>query len=43
MEGTAAGILEECILDDDDSKCERFSNALDKLDMLLGVVSKEQF
>mmetsp|Transcript_34323 Transcript_34323/g.58252 ORF Transcript_34323/g.58252 Transcript_34323/m.58252 type:complete len:121 (-) Transcript_34323:306-668(-) len=42
-EGTAAGLLEECILDDDEGKCERFSNALAKLDALLGVGAGEQF
>jgi hypothetical protein len=43
MEGTAAGLLEECILDDDDGKCEKFSSALDKLDKLLGVGAGEQY
>jgi hypothetical protein len=43
MEGTAAGLLEECILDDDDGKCEKFSGALDKLDKLLGVGAGEQY
>ena len=43
MEGTAAGLLDECILDDDEGKCEKFSNALAKLDSLLGVTSGEQF
>ena len=43
QDGKAAGILEECILDDEDGKCERFSDALEKLDELLGVVAKEQF
>eukprot|EP00584_Thalassiosira_punctigera_P005697 CAMPEP_0172533468 /NCGR_PEP_ID=MMETSP1067-20121228/6163_1 /TAXON_ID=265564 ORGANISM="Thalassiosira punctigera, Strain Tpunct2005C2" /NCGR_SAMPLE_ID=MMETSP1067 /ASSEMBLY_ACC=CAM_ASM_000444 /LENGTH=122 /DNA_ID=CAMNT_0013318115 /DNA_START=108 /DNA_END=476 /DNA_ORIENTATION=+ len=42
-EGTAAGLLDECILDDDDGKCERFSDALSKLDGLLGVGAGEQF
>ena len=42
-EGTAAGILEECILDDDDGKCDRFSNALTTLDGLLGVGAGEQY
>lgn len=42
-EGTAAGLLDECILDDDEGKCERFSNALSKLDGLLGVGAGEQF
>ena len=43
QEGTAAGLLEECLLDDDEGKCERFSNALSKLDSLLGVGAGEQF
>ena len=30
-------------MDDEDGKCERFSDALEKLDELLGVVAKEQF
>lgn len=43
MEGTAAGLLEECILDDDGGKCEKFSDALQKLDKLLGVGAGEQY
>lgn len=43
QEGTAAGLLEECLLDDDDGKCEKFSKALKKLDGLLGVGAGEQF
>mmetsp|Transcript_42536 Transcript_42536/g.76605 ORF Transcript_42536/g.76605 Transcript_42536/m.76605 type:complete len:122 (+) Transcript_42536:138-503(+) len=43
QEGTAAGLLDECILDDDEGKCERFSNSLAKLDGLLGVGAGEQF
>ena len=42
MEGTAAGLLEECVLDDSD-RCEQFSKALTKLDGLLGVVAGEQY
>lgn len=43
-DGTAAGLLEECVLDDDDEgKCERFTNALTKLDNLLGVGAAEQY
>ncbi|KAL3757745.1 hypothetical protein ACHAWU_000386 [Discostella pseudostelligera] len=42
-EGTAAGLLEECVLDDDEGKCERFTNALTKLDGLLGVGAAEQY
>eukprot|EP01083_Nonionella_stella_P098710 277665_1 len=43
QEGTAAGLLEECLLDDDDGKCDRFSSALGKLDSLLGVGAGEQY
>mmetsp|Transcript_2591 Transcript_2591/g.5550 ORF Transcript_2591/g.5550 Transcript_2591/m.5550 type:complete len:121 (-) Transcript_2591:976-1338(-) len=43
MEGTAAGLLDECVLDDDEGKCEKFSNALTKLDSLLGVGAGEQY
>ena len=42
-DGTAAGLLEECVLDDDEGKCERFTNALTKLDNLLGVGAAEQY
>ncbi|KAK1736086.1 hypothetical protein QTG54_013222 [Skeletonema marinoi] len=42
MDGTAAGLLDECVLDDSD-KCENFSKALSKLDGLLGVVAGEQY
>mmetsp|Transcript_17261 Transcript_17261/g.24430 ORF Transcript_17261/g.24430 Transcript_17261/m.24430 type:complete len:124 (-) Transcript_17261:301-672(-) len=42
MEGTAAGLLDECVLDDSD-RCENFSKALSKLDGLLGVVAGEQY
>lgn len=40
---TAAGLLEECVLDDDDGKCERFEISLAKLDSLLGVSVGEQY
>lgn len=43
QEGTAAGLLEECLLDDDEGNCERFDKALCKLDSLLGVGAGEQF
>mmetsp|Transcript_3988 Transcript_3988/g.8174 ORF Transcript_3988/g.8174 Transcript_3988/m.8174 type:complete len:121 (+) Transcript_3988:104-466(+) len=43
QDGTAAGILEECILDDDGGKCERFTAALEKLDEMLGVGAQEQY
>ena len=43
VEGTAAGLLEECVLDDEGGKCEKFSNALEKLDKLLGVGAGEQY
>eukprot|EP00985_Skeletonema_marinoi_P006453 scaffold2797_cov115-Skeletonema_marinoi.AAC.2 len=42
IDGTAAGLLDECVLDDSD-KCENFSKALSKLDGLLGVVAGEQY
>lgn len=42
MEGQAAGLLDECVLDDTDN-CENFSKALKKLDDLLGVGAGEQF
>ena len=42
-ETTAAGLLDECVLDDDGGKCERFESALAKLDSLLGVSAGEQF
>ena len=41
---TSAGLLEECILDGDDTgKCQRFELALTQLDDLLGVGAKEQY
>ena len=43
QEGAAAGLLEECVLDDDEGKCERFDTALKKLDSLLGVGAGEQY
>ena len=43
QEGAAAGLLEECVLDDDQGKCERFDTALKKLDSLLGVGASEQY
>jgi len=44
-ETTAAGLLDECILDDDGDtgKCERFENALSRLVGLLGVGVGEQY
>jgi hypothetical protein len=42
MEGQAAGLLDECVLDDTDN-CENFSKALKKLDDLLGVGAGEQY
>uniref|UniRef100_A0A7S4JLF7 Uncharacterized protein n=1 Tax=Odontella aurita TaxID=265563 RepID=A0A7S4JLF7_9STRA len=43
QDGAAAGLLDECLLDDEDNKCLQFEEALTKLDGLLGVGSKEQF
>jgi len=46
-DATSAGLLEECILDDDGDdtadKCRRFESALTRLDDLLGVGAKEQY
>ena len=41
-EGVAAGLLEECVLDDSE-KCQRYSDALTHLDHLLGVGAAEQY
>eukprot|EP00546_Thalassionema_frauenfeldii_P018210 CAMPEP_0178907426 /NCGR_PEP_ID=MMETSP0786-20121207/7366_1 /TAXON_ID=186022 /ORGANISM="Thalassionema frauenfeldii, Strain CCMP 1798" /LENGTH=94 /DNA_ID=CAMNT_0020579227 /DNA_START=188 /DNA_END=472 /DNA_ORIENTATION=- len=43
QEGTAAGLLEECVLDDNSEKCLRFEKALSKLDSLIGVGANEQY
>merc|ERR1711862_533438 len=37
QEGAAAGLLEECVLDDNSERCQRFEKALTKLDSLIGV------
>ena len=42
-DGAAAGLLEDCLLDDDSGKCEKFEKALTKLDDLLGVGAGEQY
>jgi hypothetical protein len=42
-EKTPAGLLDECILDDDACNCEAFDAALKKLDSLVGVGANEQF
>ena len=42
MEGVAAGLLDECVLDDSE-KCQRYSKALTHLDHLLGVGATEQY
>lgn len=42
QEGVAAGLLEECVIDDGE-KCQRFEEALKRLDALLGVGVGEQF
>ena len=42
-ETTAAGLLDECVLDDDEGKCGRFESALAKLDSLLGLSAGEQY
>lgn len=38
-----AGLLEECVIDDDGEKCQRFEEALKRLDSLLGVGAGEQY
>ena len=43
QEGMASGLLEECLIDDDDEKCQNFETALKELDSLLGVGAGEQF
>ena len=42
QEGVAAGLLEECVIDDGE-KCQRFEQALKRLDTLLGVGASEQY
>ena len=42
QEGVAAGLLEECVIDDGEN-CQRFEEALKRLDSLLGVGAGEQF
>lgn len=42
MNGLAAGLLDECVLDDSE-KCQRYSKALTELDLLLGVGATEQY
>lgn len=43
----AIGLLDECLIDWDDEqpgqKCQKFEEALLRLDQLLGVVSKDQY
>lgn len=43
QEGMAAGLLDECLIDDDADKCAKYDAALKKLDSLLGVGAGEQF
>ena len=43
QDGMAAGLLDECLLDDDSDRCTRYEEALVKLDSLLGVGAGEQF
>ena len=43
QDGMASGLLEECLIDDDQEKCQRFEKALKKLDSLLGVGATEQY
>mmetsp|Transcript_16101 Transcript_16101/g.23694 ORF Transcript_16101/g.23694 Transcript_16101/m.23694 type:complete len:121 (-) Transcript_16101:519-881(-) len=43
QEGAAAGLLDECVLDDNSDNCQRFEKALSKLDSLIGVGAGEQY
>uniref|UniRef100_A0A7S0AE78 Uncharacterized protein n=1 Tax=Minutocellus polymorphus TaxID=265543 RepID=A0A7S0AE78_9STRA len=43
QEGMAAGLLDDCLIDDDADKCTKYDAALKKLDSLLGVGAGEQF
>ena len=43
QDGMAVGLLDECLLDDNEGNCERFEEALKRLDGLLGVSSNEQY
>jgi len=43
QEGMAAGLLDECLINDDADKCAKYDAALKKLDSLLGVGAGEQF
>ena len=43
QDGMAVGLLDECLLDDNEGDCERFEEALKRLDGLLGVSSNEQY
>ena len=43
QEGMAAGLLDECLIDDDADKCAKYDAALKKLDSLVGVGAGEQF
>ncbi|KAL3935272.1 MAG: hypothetical protein SGBAC_009175 [Bacillariaceae sp.] len=42
QDGVASGLLEECVIDDSE-KCQRFEQALKRLDGLLGVGAGEQY
>jgi hypothetical protein len=46
-QSNAIGLLDECLIDWDEEhpgeKCQKFENALLKLDQILGVVSKDQY
>ena len=43
QEGMAAGLLDECLINDAADKCAKYDTALKKLDSLLGVGAGEQF
>jgi len=38
-----SGLLEECVIDDGEERCQRFERALKRLDALLGVGAGEQY
>ena len=42
-DASPAGLLEECLLDDEACNCQEFDAALKKLSSMIGVSSNEQF
>eukprot|EP00980_Cylindrotheca_fusiformis_P016490 scaffold4914_cov108-Cylindrotheca_fusiformis.AAC.2 len=43
QEGMPSGLLEECLMDDGGEKCQRFEQALKRLDAMVGVGVGEQY